>query len=253
MQPANYVPPYSKLAAFYDGMMEHVDYYHWAHYIDKIFKKSGKSISTVCEVACGTGTLAIALSKLNYAMTCSDISPDMVAVASEKARREGVQIMFSSQNMLEFNSEKKFDAVLCLYDSINYLQGRDEIVRFLQNAENLVGDDGLLIFDACTEHNSIKNFNQRYEYDKTHHYRRRSYYLQEQRVQVNEITLQVDGSFYTEKHTQNIFVIADMVEMIRTTSFRLKDMFENLTFRKGRENSERVHFVLGKKGNTHFN
>lgn len=245
--PANNVPPYSKLAAFYDGMMEHVDYYHWAEYIDQIFRKSGKSVKDVCELACGTGTFGVSLSKLGYTMTCSDISPDMVRVASAKADRNGVQISFSVQSMLNFNSEKQFDAVLCLYDSINYLKEKNEITTFLQNAEKLVTGGGLLIFDACTEHNSLENFNQRYEYDKTHRYRRRSYYLAEQRRQVNEITIQVDGTFYKEEHSQNIFAISDIAELISKTAFKLTHTFENLTFNKGKESSERVHFVLEKR------
>ena len=239
--------PYSKLAPFYDGMMEHVDYHHWAKYIDTIFKKCGKRIHDVCELACGTGSLAVAMFDLGYKMTCSDISADMIRVASEKARNKGFDILFSVQNMVEFHSEKSFDAVLCLYDSINYLRNRGEIISFLKNSEALLNDNGLLIFDACTEHNSIENFNQRYEYDKTHHYRRRSYYMAEDRMQVNEITLQVDGSFFTEKHTQKIFPVSDIIQCIASSSFTFVDMFENLTFRKGHENSERIHFVLVKK------
>ena len=240
------VLPYSKLAAFYDGMMEHVDYDHWATYIDIIFNKSGKQIREVCEVACGTGTLAIALSKLGYRMTCSDLSSDMIKVASDKAKRNGVRIDFSVENMTELKMDKEFDAVLCLYDSINYLQGRDEIIRFLNNTEKLIKDGGYFIFDACTERNSLEHFNQRYEYDKTHHYRRRSYYIKEQRIQVNEITLQVDGGFYSEKHAQNIFPVAEMTDMIRNTCFNIIHVYENLTFHKGSEDSERVHFVLQK-------
>lgn len=238
--------PYSKLAAFYDGMMEHVDYDHWADYIDSIFRRSGKQIHEVCEVACGTGTLAIALSKLGYNMTCSDISHDMIEVAADKAKRKGARIDFSVGNMTELKLNKKFDAVLCLYDSINYLIGKVEIMRFLNNAEKLLKDGGYLIFDACTEHNSLEHFNQRYEYDKTHHYRRRSYYVKEQRIQINEVTLQINGTFYSEKHTQNIFPIAEITGMIKGSVFKTLHLYENLTFRKGSENSERVHFVLQK-------
>lgn len=240
------VEPYSKLALFYDGMMEHVDYRHWAKYIDAIFKKTGRSVCRVCELACGTGTLAIELSKRGYKMTCSDISSEMVEVAKNKAAQSRVDIEFSVQNMLDFRSDKKFDAVLCLYDSINYLLDPSDLMRCLLNAAELINDGDIFIFDACTEHNSLKNFNQRYEYDKTHDYRRRSYYVAEQRIQVNEITVHVNGNFYFEKHTQNIFPLFEIIKTIERSSFRLMGIYENLTFRKGKEDSERVHFVLEK-------
>jgi 2-polyprenyl-3-methyl-5-hydroxy-6-metoxy-1,4-benzoquinol methylase len=241
------IAPYSKLAAFYDGMMEHVDYEHWADYIDQILRKIGKKIKNVCELACGTGTLAVALSKRGYQMTCSDVSNDMVRQAIKKAGHANLSIDFSVCNMLEFTSKEPFDAVLCLYDSINYLDSEDEVIRFFSNTSLLLKDGGIFIFDACTEKNSLEHFDQRYEFDRAHRYRRRSYYIRKQKVQVNEITLEVDGKFYTERHNQKIFTIKELTQMIRDSDFTLEHLFADLTFNKGSENSERVHFVLRNK------
>ncbi len=238
--------PYSRLAAFYDGMMEHVDYGHWAKYIDGIFRRTGSDVKQIYECACGTGTLALALSRMGYRLTCSDRSYDMIRIARTKAVNAGYAIDFSICDMTEVKSDKQFDAVICLYDSINYLDDKQKVTRFIQNAETLLRNGGLFIFDACTERNSLEHFDQRYEFDKTHRYRRRSYYLKEQKLQVNEITLEIDGTFFTETHHQKIYPMKDIETMIGQSGFRLEHVFADLTYQKGSEKSERVHFVLRK-------
>ncbi len=236
--------PYSKLAPFYDGMMEHVNYEKWARYIDKIFKHYDASIRDVCELACGTGSLAVALSKFNYRLTCSDMSADMIQCAAEKAQRAGVKIDFSAVNMLEFHSEKEFDAVLCLYDSVNYLPEESDVRKLLANTWTLMKPGALFIFDVCTEFNSLENFNHRYEYDPERRYKRRSYYVPDQRIQVNEIEMDVNGHTFHERHCQVIYRLSDIQQEIRRSSFRTLNVFENLSFQKGSERSERVHFIL---------
>jgi SAM-dependent methyltransferase len=238
--------PYSQLASFYDGMMEHVDYGKWARYIDKIFKYYDASIRTVCELACGTGSLAILLSKLGYQMTCSDISPDMIQWAETKAKRAKAEIDLAVSDMLGFKSDKIFDAVICLYDSVNYLPGKNDFRKLLTNVRPLIKDAGLFIFDVCTELNSLENFNQRYEHDKQHGYKRRSYYMPDQRIQVNDIEMTINGNIFHERHCQNIYRLSDITEEINKSPFRIVNMFENLTFKQGSEKAERVHFILQK-------
>ena len=111
--------PYSAIASVYDGMMEHVDYAAWADYIERIFAFHHKHVSTICELACGTGSLAIELARKGFVLHCSDLSPDMVRLATEKQIKAGVLIDFSVHDMSTFSSEQPFDVVICLYDSLN--------------------------------------------------------------------------------------------------------------------------------------
>lgn len=238
--------PYSAIATIYDGMMEHVDYAAWADYIERIFAFHHKHVSTICELACGTGSLAIELARKGFVLHCSDLSPDMVRLATEKQIKAGVLIDFSVHDMSTFSSEQPFDVVICLYDSLNYLLDTDALRKFFRNAEKLVVCGGLLIFDICTEHNSLKHFENRYEFDRTYKYRRKSYYLPTQRLQVNEVSVTQRGNIVREKHEQRIYRITEVAEIVEESPFETLGIYEDLGFQPGTEASERVHFVLEK-------
>ena len=55
---------YTKFASLYDGLMnEDINYEEWADYIENLFDHYGKSPYIVCDLACGTGSVTLPLSK----------------------------------------------------------------------------------------------------------------------------------------------------------------------------------------------
>ncbi|MBX7150234.1 class I SAM-dependent methyltransferase [bacterium] len=241
------VNPYSKLAAIYDGMMEQVDYHLWAHYIDSLLKSFGHDVKEVCELACGTGSLAIELSKYGYQLTCSDQSADMIDCASAKVSKKNRNISFFISDMCNFKSDRNFDAVICIYDSINYLMDEISLKSFFMNAHRLLKKNAIMIFDACTEINSLENFDKRYENDRHHHYVRRSRYLKNDRIQENEIEITRGNKKYIEVHRQKIYPLEVFKRILQTLPFEILAQYSNFSYDPGTESSERVHFVLKAK------
>lgn len=80
---------YTAFASVYDRLMADVDYLAWARFYHELMERYGVPRGKVCECACGTGSITIALSKMGYQMTGVDLSPDMLFEASQKARRTG--------------------------------------------------------------------------------------------------------------------------------------------------------------------
>lgn len=78
---------YTAFASVYDRLMADVDYLAWARFYHELMERYGVPRGKVCECACGTGSITIALSKMGYQMTGVDLSPDMLFEASQKARR----------------------------------------------------------------------------------------------------------------------------------------------------------------------
>ena len=68
------------------------------------------------ELACGTGSILAQL-RDEYEVVGVDLSPQMLAIAWEKL--PGVELI--EGDMTEVRLGRTFDAVLCLYDSINHL------------------------------------------------------------------------------------------------------------------------------------
>jgi hypothetical protein len=51
----------------------------------------------------------------------------------------------------------------------------------------------------------------------------------------------------TESHSQKIYYLEEVAEMIQGSDFREIGRFEDLSFDPGTEDSERVHFVLERR------
>jgi len=65
--------PYSGLAAIYDRVMDHVHYKAWEQYIVSRFMRYHASVTSILEIACGTGSFSQYLLSDNYRVPGVDI------------------------------------------------------------------------------------------------------------------------------------------------------------------------------------
>jgi len=241
------VPPYTKLAPIYDYVMRHVDYERWADYVTLIFKIVQVDVKTILDIACGTGTLIRKLRERGYKAMGFDLSHEMIAVAKKKNQ----DVPLWRGDMRCFTSKRRFDAVVCLFDSINYLMELKELGEVLRAVEEVLHKGGIFLFDISTERNSLKNFNNYYEKDRKEgfSYVRRSYYDSRESIQYNDFTIsfQKEGwRKYREVHRQRVYSLREVEEEVNRSGLELKYVFEGFTFRGATENSYRAHFILQK-------
>ncbi|MBR6027573.1 MAG: class I SAM-dependent methyltransferase [Clostridia bacterium] len=148
---------YSAFAEVYDALMAEVDYAAWAGLYAQLLADRGvHNGASVCECACGTGSLTLPLQKAGYRMTGVDLSPDMLQRAGEKARREGLNIPFACQDMRALALHRPQDAILATCDGVNYLLTEDDLNAFLRAAAAALKPGGCLAFDVSTPH-KLKN------------------------------------------------------------------------------------------------
>lgn len=239
--------PYTKLAPIYDYVMRHVDYPLWADYLTLLFKTAAVQVESILDIACGTGSLALELKKRGYRVSGLDYSPQMIAVA--KAKRPDTH--FWSGDMRNFACLTTFDAIVCLFDSINYLMHLNELGMVFKAVKDNLRKGGLFVFDLCTEKNSIKNFSNYYEKETKNNFSfsRRSYYDRKERIQYNDfkIGFRAEGwKKYQELHQQKIYKLQEVKAEISKSELTLRYLFSGFTLDEGSENSNRVHFVLQK-------
>ena len=255
MSPRNTLPadselPYSQLARIYDHVMRHVDYKRWANYIQSVFARFEAKPKEILELACGTGVMASILDDRGYRMTGIDRSEGMIAVARQKARDGRRTIRYEVGDMVGVPVSGTYDAVLCLYDSINYVVDEADIASMLNGLRSVLGTDGLFVFDVCTEINSRRYFHNQVDQESNgdFSYIRRCEYVPEQRIQVNEFqfTFNHEGKRYTtrERHEQRIYPIARLAEICRESGYRVLGAFDGFSFEEASEKSDRVHFVV---------
>lgn len=241
--------PYSELAEIYDRVMDHVDYVSWAKFIASIFQRFRIKVKSILEIACGTGNLSVELHKLGYSMTGMDVSPYMLAKTAQKFRELSIPLKLFSSTMTSIPLACQFDAVLCIYDSINYLTTPDDFMQTFKEVASVIGSGGFFIFDVCTVKNSEMFFSNNIMVENIDgvSYKRVCKFNQSEKIQENQFHISKNGKLYVETHLQKIYRLEEIKAMIKETPFWVRGIYNDLSFMIGTENSERVHFVLQKK------
>lgn len=109
------------------------------------------------DLACGTGTLALALSTQGYQVLGIDLSHEMLALAQQKHVQDElakqVCLQWQQADMREFLVDTPVDAVLCHYDSLNHLSNESELRATFIRVAQALKPGGLFIFDLNTLEN----------------------------------------------------------------------------------------------------
>lgn len=159
---------YGPLARWYDSLTQDVPYEQFADYLEAAFKSRGKSVKTVLDLACGTGTLTCMLARRGFELIAVDASPDMLSVAAEKSAEEfsgfadapvneaakgkpeaekvKIPPMFLCQELTELDLYGTVDAAVCTLDALNYIPA-DELTEVFRRLHLFLEPGGIFIFD----------------------------------------------------------------------------------------------------------
>ena len=196
------VKEYEYLAKYYDYLLGDEEAFNfWLEYIN------AKDYHTVLELASGSGVLAGILKKQGKEVTASDISKEMKEVATNNFDGEYLIL-----NMIDFDLHKKYDLILCVCDSINYLYD-EELEQMFKSVYKHLNDGGRFIFDM---HNPkrLKEFDE--EYIEEGQIDENVYYQWTINSDTFDRTVNEHFTFYTpegmiqEQHTQNVFEVDDV-------------------------------------------
>jgi ubiquinone/menaquinone biosynthesis C-methylase UbiE len=245
--------PYSKFAKAYDQMMSNVNYPRWTDYMENLFAHYKHNPKKVLDLACGTGSLTILMAQRGcYEMWGVDKTAEMLEIARYKAERLGLKIHFSQQNMKDLTLDQKVDAVLCLYDSINYILTLEELVQVFKRVREVLADEGLFIFDVTTEHNIVKHFHMQTfaENQVDYSYIWKNVYSTYDKICRTHLTFFLkEGEYFQrheELHLQKIFEVKEVKNALETAGFELLSSFDCYTFNKWHKFSDRINFTARK-------
>lgn len=238
--------PYSRLAEIYDHVMRHVDYVHWSSYVESLFERHNRTPNTILDLACGTGSLAISLHRRGYEVAGADGCFEMLEIGREKVNRLGFPITFYHRNLLDLHDLPTYDAVLCLYDSINYMMSLEDMACAFEMMHRVINPHGLVVFDVCTESNSIQHFNDMKEQESGDgfSYVRHSYFKAGVQYNKFDIHFESDNTWVQEIHQQRIYPLSDVEAVLESSPFDVEGAYSGFGYSPPNELSDRVHFVL---------
>ena len=155
---------FSVLARYYDTLNYNADYEQVADYIESVFRLYNKTPELVLDLACGTGELTIQLARRGYDMIGLDLSSEMLNEASSKAYNENEneldgfdcesakKILWINQDMCGFELYGTVDAIVCCFDSLNYILDEADIEKCFKSAYHYLNPGGLFLFDVTSEY-----------------------------------------------------------------------------------------------------
>jgi len=248
------VVPYQVLARIYDSVMSHVDYSAWAQFAYSILLDYGlPSVSDetqphILECACGTGKIAAIIALCGCRIDACDKSQDMIRIAQTRVTELENPPQYSVMEFLELDTRNSYDAVICLYDSVNYLMDLNDLTEFFIKVKAALKPSGLFLFDICTEFNSKRYFDayKSGEEGDGFSYIRESQYYCDLKIQENIFTIRLEDNQrkeFIETHRQRIYSVNTIKSVLSRTGFDLLEETDNLSRIPPSETSLRVHFL----------
>ena len=236
---------YNTFAWFYDNLTENVDYKVRSEYISNFFSNNDKPVKKVLDLACGTGSMVKIFEEQGYMVTGVDLSPDMLTVAASKCSNSN----FLCADITDFKSNEKFDACICLLDSINHLKSFEDVIKCFNNVYNLLNDDGLFIFYVNTvyKHKNILA-------DSTFVLDEEEYFLSWDNEYLGDNTVRIFLDFfvfngisydrYSEQFDEKAYEIDELIAAL--ASFKIIGIYDDLSLNPPNSESERIFFVCRK-------
>lgn len=106
----------------------------------------------VVDLGCGTGKLTEILADRGYDMIGIDLSEDMLGIAQERRMESGRDILYTLQDMRDFELYGAAGAMVSVGDSINYLLEEADLEAMFRCVHRSLLPGGIFVFDFKTVH-----------------------------------------------------------------------------------------------------
>ena len=133
---------FTKSTEFYDLVYSFKDYVEESRKIRELIRAEHLKAKSILDVACGTAEHAKHLAS-EFTISGIDLEADFIEIA----RRKIPEGRFSIADMRDFELDRKFDVVMCLFSSIGYLCSKAEVVNALSCFRDHLAVGGIIIVE----------------------------------------------------------------------------------------------------------
>lgn len=235
------IKSYTLLSKIYDKLMEGFNYSEKSEFIIGILKKF--NVKKVLDLACGTGNITTILSEKGFDCYGIDNSQEMLNIAKKKSNK----VVWLNQDIKNFKLNCKFDAVICIFDSLNYLIKAKDIIRLFNNVHKILNNGGVFLFDINTPNKKLKNnevvtLNINNVNILWKNIFKKNIWIAKFFLNTNNKKLK-----FCEIHKERLYTKQEIISLLNKNSFHIINIFENYTFKEGTKSSPRLFFIVKKK------
>lgn len=244
---------YKRFADVYDQLVQDIPYSKWADYLESAFLKFNQKPGLILELGCGTGNMTLELSKRGYEMIGLDISAEMLSKAYEKTLASGREILFINQDMRNFELHGPVDAVICLLDSLNYMESTEEVKQVFKLVNKYLNPGGLFIFDLNSPYKISKILGNEIFFDLSENitWIWTNTYDRKKRKVTFDLTFFVknnEGLYerFDETHQETAFTTEEIKQALDQAGLQLAGVYGDLSFEPPDDREERIFYIAHK-------
>ena len=223
---------YKKLAKYYDSLYKSKNYNEESQFIVKLFKKY--NIRSVLDIGCGTGSHIAKLEKEGFECTGIDLNQEMLDIARQKVKAPLYQA-----NMINFDLGLKYDAIICMFATFNYLLTDESAIKTLSCFYKHLNSKGIVLIDLHNLQNrgsktdKIKDIERimKWSYDKA------------SRMEKTKIKFIVPEGIIEDEHTMRIYSIEEMERLLKNTGFKKFNCYGNYELKPAKESSKNLEII----------
>lgn len=242
---------YEDFSYIYDKLSFDLDYEGYANNILKLVEEYKIKKENMLELAAGSGMLTNYFFDEFKNIDALDISPDMLNVFAEKYDNDNVNLIY--YDMVEFENPDKYDLIVILLDSINYVTDPKELQKLFDNCYKNLKDGGLLVFDINSEYKMKEVFGSNcyvYEYEDIFYTWDNFYEDDLIDMHLNFFVENKDGSYdrIYEYQLERVYTIDQVSQKVKEAGFHDINTYDEDDFGPVKADSLRILFsaVKGK-------
>jgi len=243
------MPIYKDYAEVYDRSGQLAFSLKMLPYLRQLLEQHPVQGRVMLELACGTGTVAIAMAKAGWRVYGVDGSAEMLAQARAKVGEHEEAPIWSQQDMRHFLLPERVNLATCLYDSLNYMLTSEDLSAVFRRVFGALLPGGLFLFDmntawALAELWGDETFVTDRE-DLTVIFQNR-YDPQRQRETVVVTCFQRVNELYrkiVECHTEQAYPNEQIATLLTDAGFRVEAQYECFSFRPPTSTTPRIMWV----------
>ncbi len=250
------MPLYDQFAAIYQrgpylrfsqGLAETI----LPEYLEELGCKPRKML----DVACGEGSLAVAMAEKGIKVTGIDQSAQMIALAKDRAKSAHVKVDFEVEDMRSLPYDGEFDLVTCFFDSLNYMLTVADLQQAFAGAFRALRPGGFYIFDMNTTYGLAVDWMRQETYiqNETEDFieiHRQEFDYENSIASMYVTVFQKKGHLWErfgEVHRERGYPIADIEFLLTNLGFEIAGRYGSLSKRSSvQTTSSRVWFTARK-------
>ena len=223
-------------------------------YLSRLLERHPAGGEVMLELACGTGTVAIAQAEAGWRVYAVDGSAEMLAEARGKARDSGTAPLWSQQDMRQFTLPERVHLVTCLYDSMNYMLTSDDLSMVFRQVYDVLLPGGLLLFDMNTAWAFATLWDEETYFidsDDLTMTMKSDYDSQRQRASVTVTCFQRVGDLYrkiVERHTEQAYPREQIATLLADAGFWVEGNYDCFSLDPPTPSSNRIMWAARRPG-----